>query len=57
MIPLVQDDIIHLLALGRESKSARAQPLGQMLLGFAVDVCACGHDPEKMAQSVARVKI
>jgi hypothetical protein len=57
MIPFVQNHVIHLLALGRETKAACAQPFGQVLLGFAVSLCACGHAVEKMTQLAAAVKI
>jgi hypothetical protein len=36
VVALLEDHIIDVLALGRETKTAGAQPFGQVLLGFAV---------------------
>jgi len=41
MIALVHDHVINVLALRRETETAGAQPLGQVMLRFAG--CGCAH--------------
>ena len=46
VIALVHEHVIDMLTLRRETKTARAQPFGQVLLGFTV--CACAHYEEEV---------